>query len=387
MSRGLFACGGLIGSDGAFCLGASVLIEDMLVVLREVRDPRDFTARHDLGEMLFLAVCGLLCGEKTCVDIADFAAGHEADFREVLRLEHGTPSHDTLSRTLRLLDPSELERALGACLSAMGQALRAGGVVAVDGKALRQAYEAGRSHMPPVMVSAFDGLTRLSLAQARAGEGGEAAAARALLRSLAPKGCTVTADALHCRPDTAAVIREAGADYVIGLKENQPALRRAAEAAFARAPAGTPSHERSEDGHGRLERRRASVVAAGGAAAAFPGLAAFGRIESTRRVAGGREETGTRFFVLSRRLAPARFAEIVRGHWGIENHLHWTLDVIFREDDARSRKNHAPENLAALRRMARNILEAHPSDLPIRKKMKRASWSKDYLFNLFTHVQ
>lgn len=385
MSSGDIAGALIVGFDGAFPREGAVMVEDVLLILREVRDPRDFTARHDLGEMLFLSLCGLLCGEKTCVDIADFAAGHEADFREVLRLEHGTPSHDTLSRALRLLDPAELERALGACLSAMGQALRAGGVVAVDGKALRRAYQTGRSHMPPVMVSAFDGLTRLSLAQTRAGEGGEAAAARALLKGLAPKGCTVTADALHGRPDTARVIRGAGADYVLGLKENQPTLHRAAQAAFARAPAGLPCHEQSEEGHGRREWRRASVVASGGAAA-FPGLAAFGRIESGR-VVGGREATGTRYFLLSQRLAPAKFAQIVRGHWGIENHLHWTLDVIFHEDDARSRKNHAPENLAGLRRIARNILEAHPSDLPIRKKMKRASWSKDYLFNLFTHVQ
>lgn len=367
---------------------ALVVVEDMLVILREVRDPRDFTARHDLGEMLFVALCGLLCGEKTCVDIADFAAGHEEDFREVLTLRHGTPSHDTLSRALRLLDPGELERAFAAGLSAMGRSLRSGAVLAVDGKALRRAYAAGESHMPPVMVSVFDGLTRLSLAQTRAREGGEAAAARALLKSLAPKGCTVTADALHCRPDTAAVIREAGADYVIGLKENQPTLYRAAEAAFARAPAGTPCHERREDGHGRRERRRATVAAADPATAArLPGLVAFGRIESARQVGEGKEEVRTRYFVLSRRLAPAKFAELVRGHWGIENHLHWTLDVIFHEDDARSRKNNAPENLSALRRLARNILEAHPSDIPIRKKMKQASWSKDYLFNLFTHVR
>jgi len=364
------------------------MVEDMLLIFREVRDPRDFTARHDLGEMLFLALCGLLCGEKTCVDIADFAAGHEEDFREVLRLRHGTPSHDTLSRALRLLDPGELERALTSCLSAMGRHLRAGAVLAVDGKALRGACEAGRSHMPPVMVSVFDGFTRLSLAQARAGAGGEAAAARILLKSLAPKGCTVTADALHCRPDTAQTIREAGADYVIGLKENRPKLHAAAEAAFARASARAPWHEVREEGHGRRERRRASVMPAPPAAKALlPGLAAFGRIESDRESKTGEAQVRTRFFVLSRRFPAERFAALVRTHWGIENHLHWTLDVVFHEDDARSRKNYAPENLAVLRRLARNILEAHPSDLPIRKKMKHASWSKDYLFNLFTHVR
>lgn len=364
------------------------MVEDMLLIFRGVRDPRDFTARHDLGEMLFLSLCAVLCGEKTCVDIADFAAGHEEEFREVLTLKHGTPSHDTLSRTFRLLDPAELEQAMRACLSAMGRHLRQGAVLSVDGKALRRAYEAGRSHMPPMMVSVFEGLTRLSLAEARAGEGGEAAAARSLLKGLSPKGCTVTADALHCRPDTAQVIREAGADYVLGLKENRPRLRAAAEAAFARASGTRWPYDVSEEGHGRRERRRASVAPAAPAAKALlPGLAAFGRIESTRQVGTAEATVRTRSFVLSRRYSAERFAELVRSHWGIENHLHWTLDLVFFEDDARSRKNHAPENLSILRRLARNILEAHPSDLPIRKKMKQASWSKDYLFNLFTHVR
>lgn len=364
------------------------MVEDILLVLRDVRDPRDFTARHDLGELVFLALCGLLCGETSCVEIAEFAQTFEEDFREVLALRHGTPSHDTLSRVLRLIDPRELERALSACLAAMGAHLRAGRVLSVDGKALRRAYEAGQSHMPPVMVSVYDSLTRLSLAQSRAGSGGEAATARTLLASLAPKGCTVTADALHCRKDTAAVIRKAGADYVLGLKANRPGLRAAAETAFAEAADTLPRHGLEEKGHARLERRTASVVAADPClAATLPGLAAFGRIETVRETAEGRRETGTRYFALSRRLAPKRLAERVRAHWGIENHLHWSLDVVFHEDDARARKNYAPENLAMLRRLARNILQTEPSQAPISRKIRRAARSKDYLFTLFTHVR
>jgi predicted transposase YbfD/YdcC len=364
------------------------MIADLLVVLREVRDPRDFTARHDLGEMLILALCGLLCGETTCVGIAEFAESHEAEFREVLDLRHGIPSHDTFSRVLRRLDPDQLDRALATCLRAMGQHLRAGRVLAVDGKALRRAYAAGQSYMPPVMVSVFDGLTRLSLAQTRAPGGDEAAAARTLLRSLALKGCTVTGDAAHCRRDTAAVIREAGGHYLLALKENQPTLFACAEACFASAPAPLASSALEEHAHGRHEWRRASLLPVPPAMRAkLPGLVAFGRIESRRRVGAGRQEVGTRYYVLSRWLRPSRFADLVRSHWGIENHLHWTLDVVFHEDDTRSHKNRAPENWAVLRRWARNILEADPEDLPLGKKMKRASWSKDYLFRLFTHVR
>jgi predicted transposase YbfD/YdcC len=364
------------------------MVEQILTIFREVRDPRDFTARHDLGEILFLVLCGLLCGETTSVDIADFAAGHEDEFREVLDLRHGPPSHDTISRVLRLLDPHELEQALRACLSAMGQHLRRGSVLAVDGKALRGAYEAGQRHMPPLMVSVFDGLTRLSLAQTRAGPGGEAAAARTLIESLRPKGCTLTADALHCRADTAAVIREVGAHYVLGLKANQQTLYASAEATFAQKPDDLAHLTRSERGHGRSEQRTASVRPAPAAARAkLPGLVAFGRIERVRRVDGQPEERRTHYYALSRRLTPEKLALLVRGHWGIENNLHWPLDVIFDEDDARSRKNYAPENWAALRKIARNILEAHPDDVSIRRKMKRASWSKDALFNLFTHMR
>lgn len=364
------------------------MVEQILTIFREVRDPRDFTARHDLGEVLFLVLCGLLCGEKTSVDIADFAAGHEDEFREVLDLRHGPPSHDTISRVLRLLDPHDLEQALSACLAAMGQHLRRGAVLAVDGKALRRAYEAGQSHMPPLMVSVVDGLTRLSLAQTRAGQGGEAGAARTLLKSLRPKSCTITADALHCRADTAEVIREAGADYVLGLKANQQTLYASAEATFAQGPRHLPHLAQSERGHGRHEQRTASVLPAPAAARAkLPGLVAFGRIERVRDIDGQPAQRRTHYYALSRRLTPQRLASLVRGHWGIENHLHWPLDVIFDEDDARSRKNFAPENWAVLRTMARNILEDDPNDIPIRKKMKRASWSKDALFNLFTHMR
>ena len=129
------------------------------------------------------------------------------------------------------------------------------------------------------------------------------------------------------------------------------------------------------------------VPAPAAARAKLPGLVAFGRIERVRDIDGQPAQRRTHYYALSRRLTPQRLASLVRGHWGIENHLHWPLDVIFDEDDARSRKNFAPENWAVLRTMARNILEADPTDIPIRKKMKRASWSKDALFNLFTHMR
>lgn len=139
------------------------MVVGMLFIFREVRDPRDFTARHDLEEMLFLALCARLCREKTCVDIADFVAGHEAEAREVLELRHGTPSHDTFSRVLRLIDPRALEAALGAVFPRWDGICGPG--VCCRWMARRCAFDAGQRHLPPVMVSVFNAFTRLSLAR------------------------------------------------------------------------------------------------------------------------------------------------------------------------------------------------------------------------------
>lgn len=367
-------------------------MDEFIAILREVRDPRDFSARHQVGEVLFLALCASLCGAQTGVDRAEFAAAHEQDFRGVLRLRHGVPSHDTFSRLFRILDPAELHKAFDLFLAALRRDLglpASGRVVAIDGKSLRRGYEAGRAHMPPLMVSVWDAETRLALAQGLAPGNGEVAGTLKLLRGLALKGAMVTADALHCHPAMAAAVRARGAHYALGLKGNRSALLAAAEAAFAGAGGAPARYETREEGHGRRERREACVVKAAALARphGFPGLAALGRIRAERTLKDRRAQTSTRYVVLSRVLSPRRLLQVARAHWSIENHLHWTLDVVFDEDQARSRKNHAPENLAILRRLAQNIWRAHPDTRPIGRKMKLASWSKDYFFSAFAHLQ
>jgi predicted transposase YbfD/YdcC len=365
-------------------------MDEILTILCKVQDPRDPNARHLLVDILFLALAGILCGAKTCVQIADFAAAREDDFREILALPHGVPSHDTFSRVMRVLDPAELEAAFAACMAALrrelGLAPPSGGV-AIDGKSLRRAYAKGCAFMPALLVSVWDTQTRFTLAQARAGAGGEAGAALALLKGLVLKGCTVTADALHGHAAMAKAVRAAQADYALGLKGNQSKLLAATTAAFAAHEA--PFYETREAGHGRAERRRASVLPATRLAdrPAFPGLVALGRIEAERTGPDGRVTPTTRDLVLSRRMSPRKMLATVRTHWSIENHLHWTLDVVFDEDQARARKNHAPENWAVLRRLAHNILRAHPSDLPMERKMKRAAWKQEFFFELFTHMR
>jgi predicted transposase YbfD/YdcC len=363
----------------------------LLSILREVRDPRDVNARHDLAELLFLALAATLCGAKSCVDIADFAEGREEELREIVALEHGCPSHDTFSRVFRLLDADELSRSFAGFMAALRQRLGLSpprGVVAVDGKALRRAYAKGRAFMPPLMVSVWDAETRLSIAAARAPEGDEVKATLDLLKSLDLKGCTVTADALHCRPDTAKALIGKKAHYALGLKLNRPKLFAAAERSFAQA-GEIAFFQTSESAHGRTETRRASILPLKRLIQppAFPGLKAIGRIEASRSAADGKTAVSVRYVALSKVLTPKRLAETLRAHWTIENQLHWSLDVVFHEDDARSRKDNAPQNLAVIRRLAQNILQAHPLDKPIASKMRRARWNKDFFFQLFTHMR
>jgi predicted transposase YbfD/YdcC len=367
-------------------------MQSIITILREVNDPRDPNARHDLAMLLFLALAATLCGAKSCVQIADFVEGREEDLREIVDLPHGPPSHDTFSRVFRLLDPAEVERAFTAFMTALRQELGVGppsGVVAIDGKSLRRGYEKGRAYLPPLMVSVWDTETRLAIAQARAPGGNEIKATLTLLGSLVLKGCTVTADALHCHPKMAEAVLAAKAHYALGLKGNNGPLHADAERAFAEAGADVPSFASEERNHGRIERRRASVLPARRLSRpdALPGLKAIGRIEAERTGSDGTIKTDTRYVALSRMLTPAKMLSVIRAHWGIENQLHWTLDVVFDEDDARTRKDYGPENLAVIRRWAQNILRLHPAPASISSKMRRAMWSKDYFFELFAHMR
>lgn len=366
-------------------------MEALISILREVRDPRDVNARHDCASMLFLALMAMLCGAKNCVDIADFCVVNLEDLAEIVDLPHGPPSHDSFSRLFRLLDPQEVARAFAQFARALRAALgldAAPKVVAMDGKRLRRGYESGRAFMPPLMISVFDTQTRLSLAARASDDGNEVKATLEALKALDLKGCVVTADALHCHPAMAEGIRARGGDYMLKLKKNNAPLYERAEQAFAKAEAKKEIafSESVETGHGRFERRRVSVVAAP-KDANMPGLCKFARIERARGMSEAAAKTHVSYAALSQKLTPQKALALVREHWGVENNLHWPLDVVFDEDDARSRKNHAPQNLAFLRRMALDILNAHPDKRSVSRKMKLAAWSKEFFFELFAHMQ
>lgn len=349
----------------------------------QVGDPRAGNARHNLLELIFIALAAVLCGAEDCTDMAEFARAKLDLLRQVVDLEHGPPSHDTFSRVFRLLDPEPFEAAFARFTAAFAGALE--GVVAIDGKALRGAYERGRKTTPLHLVNVWAAEKRLVIGQRLAPGRNEVAGVLEVLKLLRLDGCIVTADALHCRPDTAQAILDTGADYALALKENHPKLLAKAKALIAAAEQADTATIRSGPAHDRTEIRRAIVVPAQNID--FPGIAAVGQVESQRRCAGQDEPPFRRWFLLSRPLTAERLIEVARTHWTIENQLHWVLDVAFEEDAARSRKDNAPQNLALLRKLALNMLQSHSDKGSIKGKIKRAGWNDAFLLSVIGHMR
>jgi predicted transposase YbfD/YdcC len=349
-------------------------------------DPRTGNAmRHELLEVLTIALVGSICGAESCVDFADFARDREALFRDFLKLENGLPSHDTFSRLFRLLDPAAFAACFGQFLEGVGEAGR--GVLAIDGKTLRRSFDRAAAASPLAVVTAFACDARLVLGQVAIPPGGnEITAARALLGLLDLTGMLVTGDAIHCQSETARVVRERGGDWLFALKANRPLMLDEVTKYFADPCAGDETHTTTDADHGRLEMRR-HVVCHEVAwlfsdrrypdEPTMPGLATLAMVEATTE-RDGRSSTLRRYYVSSATLSAARFADAVRAHWRIENALHWVLDTTFDEDRARNRCDHGPENLATLRKLALNVLRSTWPDISIRRKRKRSGWSDDF---------
>lgn len=365
-------------------------------ILEEIPDPRGYNAVHDLTDVLFVALAAVLCGAVHCTEMAMFAETRLVLLRQFVPLAKGAPSHDTFTRVLGALDPQAFNAAFQRFMAAFGEQARADtggpgdGQVAVDGKSLRRAYDKGRAHMPPLVVTAFDCDTFMSLSQVVAEKGGEAEAAIAALDLLSLKGCTVTTDALHCHRRMTRTVRDRGGHYVLAVKGNQAKLAREAQAALDKAQASprTPIAETEDTAHGRHEVRRAIVTPF----AQTPGkntlvdLVAVARVEAWRTT-GETTTHNVRTYALSRRMAPAEVLRTVRRHWAIENNLHWQLDVLMAEDQTRNRKHNAPANLAVLRRLALNVLRSDPAKIPLSHKRLKAGWDNQALLNALIHMR
>lgn len=359
-------------------------METFTACFSSVEDPRTGNARrHDLVELLFVAFAALLCGAEDCTDMADFARAKLGFLQQVVALEHGPPSHDPFSRVFRLLAPEPFEAAFAKFTARFTGALK--GVVAIDGKALRGAYERGRKSAPLHLVNVWAAEARLVIGQRLAPGRNEVLGAQQALALLRLEGCIVTADALHCRADTAQAILATGADYALALKANQPTLLAQATALLSAADPRGEALQQPVRAHDRVEARTATIVPADGID--FPGVVAVARVETHCTRAAIPEPVITRFFLLSSRLSPERMLEVARTHWTIENQLHWVLDVALGEDAARARKDNAPQNLALLRKLALNTLRQHPEKASIKTKIKRAGWNDAFLASLLAHMR
>jgi predicted transposase YbfD/YdcC len=355
----------------------------LITILRDVPDPRTGNAtRHDLLDVLMIALVASICGCESCAEFADFAEDREELLREFLGLEHGLPSHATFSRLFRLIDPAALALCFGRFLDELGR--DGAGVIAIDGKTLRRSFDRAAGASALHVVTAFATETRLVLGQRAVAAGeNEITAARALLGCLDLTGSLVTADAIHCQRETAALIRERGGDYLLALKGNRPAMLAEVEAFFADPPEALARHETTDADHGRIEVRRHAVTQSVDwlfsdrryvGEPAMPGLASLAMVEASVE-RGGTTTRAVRYYLSSAHLTPERFAQAVRAHWGIENSLHWVLDTTFDEDRARNRKDHGPANLAIIRKLALNVLRTARSKISIRRKRKRSGWS------------
>jgi predicted transposase YbfD/YdcC len=350
-----------------------------------LEDPRSGNAAlHDFHTLLFIALCTVLCGGQGAVDMALFAKAKEPFLREFLDLRNGPPSHDTFSRLFRRLDPDQFRVAFQRFMTAFSQACP--GVIAIDGKVLRRSFDRASGKSALHMVSAWGCEQQMVLGQiATDAKSNEITAVPKLLRMLSLKGTIVTVDALNCQRAIASQIVEQGGDYALALKANQSTLH-ADVSLFLDDPEREPGeiHTTVDADNGRIETRVATVTANIDwlqHGHKWPGLKCIGKVTRTRQTT--RETTvETAYYLLSREMSAERVNAVVRSHWGIENRLHWRLDVIMNEDQDRNRMDNSPYNLAILRHMALNVMRKEGSKGSLRGKFKRAGWDDAWLRQL-----
>src|SRR6516225_3894552 len=332
---------------------------------RSLQDPRVVgRSRHLLLDLIVLAICGVIGNCDDWPDIALFAQKRQAWFRRFLRLPHGVPSHDTFERVFAALDPRAFERCCLAWLRAVADLV---GVehIAIDGKTLRGS--AGSALGPLHLVSAWATQARVTLGQVAVdGKSNEITAIPQLLDLLDLSGAIVTIDAMGCQKGIARQIREGGGHYVLAVKSNQERLLEDIQACFAAeldkadGEGNYSSHESVEQSHGRRESRHYLTIERPSGIrdeALWADLRTISMVVSERRVAGEAATSEVRYYIGSKPGKAKEYARYIRGHWGIENSLHWVLDMAFDEDRSRTRKDHGPENVALLRRLAVSIVK------------------------------
>jgi predicted transposase YbfD/YdcC len=368
---------------------------EILRHMSQIPDPRRHNRIHRLVDILTIAIFAVICGADGWVEVAQYGRHKLAWLKTFLALRQGIPSHDTFGRLFARIQPEEFERCFMAWMSALVQ-VSGGKLVAIDGKSLRQSFEhawdkSGMAHM----VSAFVAANQMVFAQVKTeGKGQELDAIQKLLKVVDVDGAVVTIDALGCNKAVVELILEGGGDYVLQVKENQPTLhakvKHLLDELILENFRGVEHdcHVQTEGDHGRIETRRAWVcwnaADLGAIGGEWPGLRSLVVVESIRE-AGGHSSRERHYYIssLPRRVGAKRMAGYVRGHWSVENNLHWQLDISFNEDRRRIRKDHGAENFSRLCRIALNLLKNEKTlKIGIAGKRKTCGWDDRYLLTV-----
>jgi len=330
----------------------------------------------------------VLSGGEDCTDMAEFGRAKLDFLRGFLKLEHGAPSHDTFSRLFRLLDPEQFRTCFQRFMAHFAQTCQ--GVVAIDGKVLRRSFDKASGKAALHMVSAWGCEQRLVLGQvATDAKSNEITAVPRLLEMLKLDGAIVTVDALNCQRNIAQQIIDQKGDYVMALKGNQGTLHGDVQTFLDDPESKVSAAASSVDGdHGRIETRTSFVsteISWLQDGHHWPGLTAIGKLVRIRETPD-KTTAETAYYLLSTALSAERFGEVARSHWGVENRLHWCLDVTMNEDQARNRMDNGPYNLAIVRHMALNLVRKETSDRSLRKKLKRAAWNDAFLVKVLAQI-
>lgn len=353
-------------------------------------DPRiERKKLHKFGDIIFMTITAVICGCDNWDDIEEFGIGNYEWLKTVLELPNGIPSHDTFNRVFSLIDPVALQQCFIAWVQSVTQ-ITEGRIISIDGKRMCNSGEGGSKAIIH-MVSAWSNANNMVLAQQKVNDkSNEITAIPALLKVLDIQGCLVTIDAMGCQQDIASAIINKEADYVLAVKGNQGHLHDDIKEAFEQDNE-VLSETQLNMGHGRIEKRTCSVINNTDwvcKKTKWEGLQTLIRIQSERtKKIGATTETQTRYYISSRKADAAFFNHAVREHWGIENKLHWILDVAFGEDKSNKRAGNAAENFSFINKIALNLLQSYDDRRGAKKfsvstKRKKCGWNKEYLLTV-----
>ena len=350
----------------------------------DLHDPRQSAKiAYPLFDILFLTVCAVIGGCEGWEDIEDFGQAHSRWFQDKGLFPNGLPVHDTIARVISSLDPEQFQLCFLKWMQAVNSSAK-GQLIAIDGKVLRSSYNRDDRQSTIHMVSAFASANGMVLGQVKTdAKSNEITAIPELLALLDITGCLISIDAMGCQTEIAAQIVDKGGDYLLAVKGNQETLHRAVREALAPLAREGSHQARIEQSRGRTELREYHVMPAGEMVKQFPtwkGLNTLGVAIGYRRDSKGNESLEYRYYISSAALTEEQFAKAVRGHWGIENQLHWVLDVTMKEDTCPIYRGDAAQILATVRHMALNMLRAEKGKTAsIRRKQKIAAMNSDYL--------